>query len=158
MSLVRVQAEPFDTGAEIAGLHGGRPDIGAVVSFTGYCRGEAGSLAALELEHFPGMAESEMERILGEAEARWPLLGSLAVHRFGVIHPSEPIVLVAAASAHRGAAFAAAEFVMDFLKTDAPFWKREHRTGEPQTWVTAKNADDHARARWEEQGSGEQGR
>lgn len=151
---VRVQGEPFDSAAEAHALTAGRTDIGAVVAFTGYCRDEAGTLEALELEHYPGMAETEIERIAAEAAGRWPLLGLVAIHRFGLIRPGEPIVLVAAASSHRSAAFAAAEFLMDFLKTRAPFWKREHKRGdsvEPGTaeaWVAAKASDETAAGRW----------
>ena len=152
--MVRVQREAFDVGHETASLTDGRTDVGGVVSFVGYCRDEAGTLDALELEHFPGMAESEMAGIAAEAEGRWPLLGLLLVHRYGLIRPGEPIVLVAAASVHRAAAFAAADFVMDFLKTGAPFWKREHRKGvehDPRSsraWVAAQTSDDEARVRW----------
>ena len=154
MLRIRIQAEAFDAVAEAARLSAGRTDVGAVVTFTGYCRDEAGTLEALELEYFPGMAESEIERIAAEASARWPLLGVIAIHRFGLIRPGEPIVFVAAASAHRGAAFAAAEFLMDFLKTRAPFWKREHKHGsrdDPRvaaTWVAAKASDETAAERW----------
>lgn len=157
MRLVRIQREVFDGPAEAAVLARGRTDVGGVVAFTGYCRDEAGALDALELEHYPGMAETEMERIAATAEERWPLLGLVAIHRFGLIRPGEPIVLVAAASAHRAPAFAAASFVMDVLKTDAPFWKREHRvaeTADPRTaesWVAAKGSDDEAAARWRSQ-------
>ena len=156
MRQIRVAAAAFDPAIEAAALQVGRTDVGAVVSFVGYCRGEAGTLDALELEHFPGMAEAEMDRIAAEAEGRWPLLGISIVHRHGVVKPGEPIVVVAAASAHRSAAFAAADFIMDFLKTEAPFWKREHRaqaTADPKaagSWVAAKAADDAARARWRE--------
>jgi molybdopterin synthase catalytic subunit len=152
---VRVQREAFDSGAEAAALADGRTDVGAVVSFTGFCRDEAGTLEALELEHYPGMAEAEIERIAAVAETRWPLLGLIAVHRFGLIRPGEPIVLVAAASAHRRAAFEAAEFLMDFLKAQAPFWKREHRRAAasdpraPEAWVSAKTSDDEAATRWD---------
>ncbi len=154
MAVVRVQREAFDSGTAAAMLANGRTDVGALVSFTGFCRDEAGSLEALELEHYPGMAEAEIERIATEAEARWPLLGLVAIHRFGLIRPGEPIVLVAAASAHRRAAFEAAEFLMDFLKTHAPFWKREHKTNpagdlrSPEAWVAAKTSDDEAATRW----------
>ncbi|MET0746291.1 MAG: molybdenum cofactor biosynthesis protein MoaE, partial [Microvirga sp.] len=123
---VRVQAEPFDTAAETASLTIGRRDIGAVVAFTGLCRDEGGRLAALELEHYPGMAEAEIARVAGDAAARWPLLGLTIIHRFGRVDPGDPIVLVLAASSHRRAAFEAADFLMDYLKTRAPFWKREH--------------------------------
>ncbi|HMK70613.1 MAG TPA: molybdenum cofactor biosynthesis protein MoaE, partial [Xanthobacteraceae bacterium] len=123
MANVRVQAEGFDAGREGAALAGGG-DVGAVVTFVGYCRDEGGTLKALEIEHFPGMAEAEIARVAAEAEARWPLIGLTIVQRFGRIRAGEPIVLVAAASAHRGDAFAAAEMLMDFLKARAPFWKR----------------------------------
>lgn len=149
MRVVRVQHEAFDAGAEIAALHAGRTDIGALVSFTGYCRDDAGTLSALELEHFPGMAETEIERIAAAAAARWPLLALAAIHRYGLIRPGEPIVFVAAAAAHRAAAFLAAEFLMDFMKTDAPFWKREHqKDGRNEDWVPAKETDSAAAARW----------
>jgi molybdopterin synthase catalytic subunit len=146
---VRVQADPFDLQREHDRLREGRGDVGAVVSFIGYCRDEGGTLAALELEHFAGMAEAEIERIAAEAAQRWPLLGLTVVHRSGVVQAGEPIVLVLAASAHRLAAFAAASFLMDFLKTRAPFWKKEHmRDGTSGEWVAAKDADDSAAERW----------
>ncbi|MBB4039078.1 molybdopterin synthase catalytic subunit [Microvirga flocculans] len=146
---IRIQAEPFDTAAETASLTGGRADIGAVVAFTGLCRDEGGRLAALELEHYPGMAEAEIGRIAAQAETRWPLLGLTIVHRFGRILPGDEIVLVLAASAHRQAAFEAAAFLMDYLKTHAPFWKREHlKDGTVGAWVEAKEADDRATERW----------
>ncbi len=146
---VRIQREPFDTAAETAALTRGRTDIGAVVAFTGLCRdsdhGEP--VAAMTLEHYPGMAEAEIARHVAEAERRWPLLGVRVVHRHGRLLPGEPIVLVIAASAHRRAAFAAAEFLMDYLKTRAPFWKREER-GDGAAWVEAKADDDAAAERW----------
>ena len=126
MALVRIQREDFDASTEVAALTAGRKDIGAVVTFAGLCRDEAGRLAALELEHYPGMAEEEIARVAAEAEQRWPLMGVTAIHRFGKIKPGENIVLVVTASAHRQAAFEAAEFLMDYLKTRAPFWKKEH--------------------------------
>lgn len=147
---VRVQAEDFDTSEEVARLTDGRTDIGAVVSFTGLCRDEAGRLSALELEHYPGMAEAEITRICDEACTRWPLLGMSAIHRHGQIAPGGNIVLVIATSSHRQAAFEAANFVMDFLKTSAPFWKKEHFAGGGAgDWVSAKDADDAARNRWD---------
>ena len=150
---VRIQAEDFDAAAEVAALTEGRPDIGAVVTFTGLCRDEAGRLAALELEHYPGMAEAEVGRVVEEARARWPLQGVTVIHRFGKIRPGGNIVLVATASAHRRAAFEAAEFLMDYLKTRAPFWKREHLAdGSTGAWVDAKEADDAAAGRWGETG------
>jgi molybdopterin synthase catalytic subunit len=149
MATVRVQREAFDAGAESARLASGRKDVGAVVSFVGYCRDEGGRLAALELEHYPGMAEEEMARVAREAESRWPLLGVTAIHRYGRMAPGEQIVLVAVASAHRGEAFAAAEMLMDFLKTRAPFWKRAIRAdGAVEEWVEAKGEDDASAARW----------
>ncbi|RFB78826.1 molybdenum cofactor biosynthesis protein MoaE [Methylovirgula sp. 4M-Z18] len=149
MANVRIQREDFDAGAETAALTRGRKDIGAVVTFTGLCRDEGGTLQALELEHYPGMAEVELTRLAGEAEARWPLQGVTIVHRFGKIAPGEQIVLVVTASAHRAAAFAAADFLMDYLKTKAPFWKKEHRPdGSSPGWVAATEADDSAARRW----------
>lgn len=146
---IRIQAEDFDLGAECAALTAGRADIGAVVAFTGLCRDENGTLKALELEHYPGMAEAEITRIAHEAVQRWPLRGLLAIHRHGLIRPGENIVLVAAASPHRQAAFEAASFLMDFLKTRAPFWKKEHRLdGGATRWVGAREADDAAAERW----------
>jgi len=146
---VRIQREDFDVAAEIAKLSEGRADIGAVVSFSGLCRDEQGQLSALELEHYPGMAEAEIGRIAEEAIARWPLQGLTVIHRHGKIAPGENIVLVVAASAHRQAAFEAANFLMDFLKSRAPFWKKEHRVdGTDGGWVEAKDTDDQAAARW----------
>jgi molybdopterin synthase catalytic subunit len=146
---IRIQADPFDAAAETAALTGGRADVGAVVAFTGFCRDEGGRLSALELEHYPGMAEAEIGRIADQAQTRWPLLGLTVIHRYGKIPPGEQIVLVLAASAHRRAAFEAAEFLMDYLKTQAPFWKREHlKDGTTGAWVEAKEADDRAAERW----------
>jgi molybdopterin synthase catalytic subunit len=146
---VRVQAEDFDLVAETDRLAAGRRDIGAVVSFLGLCRDEGGRLAALELEHYPGMAEAEIRRICDEAAQRWSLVGLTALHRFGQIAPGGNIVLVLAASSHRQAAFDAANYVMDFLKTSAPFWKKEHSIdGSEGGWVSARDSDDAARARW----------
>jgi molybdopterin synthase catalytic subunit len=148
---VRIQREDFDVAAEIEALSAGRTDIGAVASFVGLCRDEGGRLSALELEHYPGMAEAEATRVAGEALGRWPLTGLTIIHRFGLIRPGERIVLVLAASAHREPAFKAAEFLMDYLKTRAPFWKREHlRAGGVGPWVDAKEADDEAAARWDQ--------
>ena len=147
---VRLQSEEFDAAAEAAALTRGRADIGAVVTFIGICRGaESGEpIAALTLEHYPGMAEVEIARHVEEAKARWPLMGVTVIHRHGRIAPGENIVLVVTASSHREAAFAAAEFLMDYLKTRAPFWKQvESKTG--KTWVEAKGADDAAAARWQ---------
>ncbi|GAA4110151.1 molybdenum cofactor biosynthesis protein MoaE [Aminobacter aganoensis] len=147
--MVRIQAADFDVAAEIARLTQGRADIGAVVTFTGLCRDEQGSLSALELEHYPGMAEAEIARIAGEAIARWPLSGITVIHRFGRIRPGENIVLVVAASTHRQAAFDGASFLMDYLKSRAPFWKKEHRIdGSEGGWVDARESDEIAAARW----------
>jgi molybdopterin synthase catalytic subunit len=149
MRIVRIQREDFAAAVESAALTRGRTDVGALVTFTGLCRDEGASLAALELEHYPGMAEEEIGRVVAEAESRWPLQGVVVIHRFGRIAPGENIVLVATASSHRGPAFAAAEFLMDYLKTRAPFWKKEHRRdGAVGDWVAAKDADDRAMERW----------
>lgn len=146
---IRVQAEDFDLSAEVARLTAGNPAIGAVVTFSGLCRDEGGRLLALELEHYPGMAEAEIGRIAALAAARWPLTGLTVIHRYGRVRPGENIVLVVAASSHREAAFEAASFMMDFLKTRAPFWKREHgRDGKAGAWVDAREQDDDAEARW----------
>src|SRR6202158_2673141 len=142
-STVSLQREPFDAAAEAAKLTRGRTDIGALVTFTGICRGEeAGEpIAALTLEHYPGMAEAEIERHVAEAVGRWPLLGVIVIHRYGRIVPGEDIVMVATVSSHREAAFAAAEFLMDYLKTRAPFWKQVEKAG-AKTWIEAKTTDD----------------
>lgn len=146
---VRVQREDFDLSAEVSRLSFGRPDIGAVVTFSGLCRDEAGTLAALELEHYPGMAEAEIARICHQAIERFGLQAATAIHRYGKINPGENIVLVVTASPHRQAAFDGANFIMDFLKTSAPFWKKEHLIdGASGGWVSAKDADDSARDRW----------
>lgn len=148
---IAIQHEDFDVAREIEALTKGRGDVGAVVTFTGLCRDEAGTLEALELEHYPGMAEDEIKRVAKQAAARWPLLGATAIHRFGKVLPGENIVLVIATSSHRRAAFEAAEFIMDYLKTRAPFWKKEHRRdGSVGEWVEAKDADDSAAERWEQ--------
>jgi molybdopterin synthase catalytic subunit len=144
---VRIQTEDFDVAAEIARLSRNRGDVGAVVTFSGLCRDEAGGLSALELEHYPGMAEAEISRIAGEAMERWPLTGLTAIHRYGKIKPGENIVLVVTASAHRQAAFDAANFLMDYLKSRAPFWKKEHRA-DARSWVDAKETDEAAARRW----------
>ncbi|TAK48321.1 MAG: molybdenum cofactor biosynthesis protein MoaE [Xanthobacteraceae bacterium] len=146
---IRLQSADFDAAAEARLLTQGRADIGAVVSFTGICRGGAGAdaIAAMTLEHYPGMAEAEIARHAEEALARWPLMGLTIIHRYGRLVPGDNIVLVVTASAHRTAAFEAAEFLMDYLKTQAPFWKREERAGGP-SWVAAHADDDAAAARW----------
>jgi molybdopterin synthase catalytic subunit len=146
---IRLQSDDFDAAAEAAALTHGRTDIGAVVTFTGICRGsEAGApVAAMTLEHYPGMADAEIARHAEEAEARWPLLGVTIIHRYGRMVPGDNIVLVVTAASHRGDAFAAAEFLMDYLKTRAPFWKREERP-DGTAWVDAKATDDNAADRW----------
>jgi molybdopterin synthase catalytic subunit len=146
---IRIQQTDFDIAAEIAALTQARTDIGAVVSFSGICRGsERGeAIAALTLEHYPGMAEAEITRHAETAMARWPLTGLTVIHRVGRIIPGENIVLVLTASAHRQAAFQAAEFLMDYLKANAPFWKREE-TAAGSSWIEARDHDDEAAARW----------
>jgi molybdopterin synthase catalytic subunit len=148
-TLVRLQREAFDVGVEVARMTGGRSEIGAVVTFTGLCRADENGapIAALTLEHYPGMAEAEIARHVDEARARWPLLGVTVIHRHGRIVPGEAIVLVATASSHREAAFAAASFLMDYLKTRAPFWKQVETIG-GTAWVDAKATDDAAAGRW----------
>ena len=146
---IRLQREDFDAAAEAAALARGRTDVGAVVTFTGICRGTDGGrpLAALTLEHYPGMAEAEIARHVEEAQARWKLMGVTVIHRHGRLVPGDNIVLVVTAASHRGDAFAAAEFLMDYLKTRAPFWKLEEHA-EGTNWVEAKATDDSAAARW----------
>jgi len=146
---IRLQRESFDVNAEVALLTQGRTDIGAVVTFSGLCRADENgeAIAALTLEHYADMAEAEIARHVEEALARWPLLGVSVIHRYGRLTPGEPIVLVATASSHRQAAFAAAEFLMDYLKTRAPFWKQVEKTS-GTSWVAAKSADDAAAERW----------
>lgn len=147
---VRVQREDFDIGAEVRGITAGRTDIGAIVTFTGTVRGEAHgkAIVAMELEHYPGMTQAELARIEAEAIARWPLQATLIVHRYGPLLPGDDIVLVIAASRHRQAAFEAAAFLMDFLKTRAPFWKKETHADGSGGWVDAREADDTATERW----------
>jgi molybdopterin synthase catalytic subunit len=150
---IRLQREAFDVAAEVKRLTQARTDIGAVVTFTGVCRADENGeqIAALTLEHYPGMADAEIARHVDEARARWPLLGVTVIHRFGRIAPGEDIVMVATASSHRQAAFAAAEFLMDYLKTRAPFWKQVEKAGGStveKTWVEAKSSDDSAAERW----------
>ena len=158
---VRLQREPFDAASEAAKLRRGRGDVGAVVTFTGICRRDEGGapLAAMTLEHYPGMAEAEVARHVEAAERRWPLLGVTVIHRYGRLEPGEEIVLVVTAAAHRQDAFAAAEFLMDYLKTRAPFWKQiEFAGGKPgeQTgatiWIDAKHSDDALADRWADPG------
>jgi len=146
---IRIQEQDFDIAHEIAALSDGRTDVGAVVSFSGICRGteDEGAIEALTLEHYPGMAEAEIKRHADEAMARWPLQGLTVIHRFGRIIPGQNIVLVLTASKHREAAFHAAEFLMDYLKTSAPFWKRVDGAKD-RNWVEARAHDDAAAARW----------
>jgi molybdopterin synthase catalytic subunit len=150
---VLVQEAPFDVAAEMAALSAGRTDIGAVASFTGLVRGEGGraddNLAAMVLEHYPAMTQRALEGIAAQAAQRWPLTGCTVIHRFGRLEPGAPIVLVLTASAHRAAALESCAFLMDWLKTRAPFWKREELAEGGARWVEARNADDEAAARWE---------
>ena len=154
MATIRLQREDFDVAAEQRKLSQGRSDVGAVVTFTGICRGGEGAedIAALTLEHYPGMAEEEIARHVAEAESRWALKGVTVIHRHGRMVPGDNIVLVLTASSHRSDAFAAAEFLMDYLKTNAPFWKLEERAGkadaEKTSWVEAKDTDQSATDRW----------
>jgi len=143
---ISIQPEDFDVPAESAALTDGRTDIGAVVTFSGLVRADDG-LTSLTLEHYPGMTEREIARHVAEAESRWPLLGVTVIHRIGKLLPGARIVLVAVASAHRASAFEAANFLMDYLKTRAPFWKLEERAGKRE-WVEAKREDDDAAKRW----------
>jgi molybdopterin synthase catalytic subunit len=144
---IRVQRADFDVAAEIAALIAGRTDVGAVVTFTGRVRGEGG-ISALTLEHYPGMTEAELERIEAEAQSRWPLEASLIVHRIGELEPGDNIVLVVTVSAHRSAAFEAAGFLMDYLKTRVPFWKKETDSSGKEVWVEAREGDEKAARRW----------
>jgi molybdopterin synthase catalytic subunit len=150
---IRLQREAFDTADEVAALTRDRADIGAVVTFTGICRADENGepIAALNLEHYPDMAEAEIGRHIEAARQRWPLLGVTVIHRYGRIAPGESIVLVVTASSHREAAFAGAEFLMDYLKTRAPFWKQVEKAGRKtgdKIWVEAKSSDDTAAERW----------
>jgi len=144
---ISIQSEDFDIAAESVALTNGRTDIGAVVTFSGLVRADDG-LASLTLEHYPGMTEREIARHVAEAQARWPLLGVTVIHRIGKLAPGARIVMVAVAAAHRASAFEAANFLMDYLKTRAPFWKLEERAGKGE-WVDAKAEDDDAAKRWE---------
>jgi molybdopterin synthase catalytic subunit len=148
---VCVQREDFDLGAEVKRLTAGRTDVGAIVTFTGTVRGEAGGrpIAAMDLEHYPGMTERELARVEGEACARWPLLASLVIHRYGELRAGDNIVLVITASAHRQAALEAAAFLIDYLKTRAPFWKKEISLAGESAWVEARADDDMAVERWQ---------
>jgi len=147
---ISVQERDFDVAAEIERLVDGRKDVGAVVTFTGRCRDEDGTLTALELEHYPGMAEAEISRIAAETAERWNLLGLTVIHRYGRIAVGENIVLVAAGSKSRNASFEAANFLMDYMKSRAPFWKKEHRIDHQEGgWVAAKESDEEALAAWQ---------
>ncbi|MBB3331046.1 molybdopterin synthase catalytic subunit [Halomonas campaniensis] len=149
--MIRVQEAPFDAGAEQQALLAGRTDIGAVVSFTGLVRdfNETPEVTALTLEHYPGMTESALAGIVDEARERWPLDGATVIHRIGRLAPGDPIVLVVVASAHRRAAFEACDFIMDYLKTRAPFWKKEHATG-GDYWVSERESDQKDARRWQQ--------
>jgi len=148
---VRVQTEDFDVGAELAALRAGDARVGALASFVGLVRdiNDGAGVAGMTLEHYPGMTEKALEKIVAEARQRWEIYGALVIHRVGPLKPCDQIVLVAVTSAHRGEAFAACEFIMDYLKTRAPFWKREE-TGAGARWVDARDSDDSAVARWEQ--------
>lgn len=147
---VRVQTDAFDAAVETDALRHRSGEVGALVTFLGICRSDGGTLEALELEHYPGMAEQEIKRIAEEAAKRWPITAMTVIHRSGLIPAGDDIVFVATASAHRAAAFAAADFLMDFLKTRAPFWKKEHRVdGTTGDWVAAKASDNAAAGRWQ---------
>lgn len=146
---IRIQTEDFDVGAELAAIRTASADIGAVVNFVGQVRdiNEGDTVNTLTLEHYPGMTERALEQIENEAKTRWDIISSLIIHRVGVLKPFDQIVLVAVTSAHRGEAFKACEFMMDYLKTQAPFWKKES-TPDGERWVEAKTSDDDAHARW----------
>ena len=150
---VRIQNEDFHVGAEIAAMRRGTPAIGAIASFVGVVRdvNEGDAVSAMTLEHYPGMTEKSIEEIIAQARGRWKVLDALVIHRVGVLKPTDQIVLVIVASAHRGDAFAACEFIMDFLKTRAPFWKKE-QTREGARWVDARITDDLAAERWQAKG------
>ncbi|RDH89159.1 MAG: molybdenum cofactor biosynthesis protein MoaE [endosymbiont of Seepiophila jonesi] len=149
MNEIRIQSEPFDPNIEVDILRAGNPAIGGVVSFIGLMRdiNEGEAVSTMTLEHYPGMTEKSLQTIVDEANQRWDLLGSRVVHRVGEMKPTDPIVLVAVASTHRGEAFQVCEFIIDFLKTRAPFWKKES-TPEGSRWVDARHSDDEAEARW----------
>ncbi|NDV53210.1 molybdenum cofactor biosynthesis protein MoaE [Salipiger sp. PrR003] len=144
---VVVQEEPFDFGAEADTFAAGRTDMGAVVTFTGVVRDVSGTLETMEIEHYPGMTQMALEAIAAEAEARWDLGEVLVIHRYGRMGPGERIMMVATASKHRGHAFEAAEYLMDYLKSRAPFWKKESGSG-GTSWVAAKDEDEDALSRW----------
>jgi molybdopterin synthase catalytic subunit len=149
MATIRIQTEDFDAGAEIAKLRAGNPKVGAIASFVGVCRdvNDGESVATMTLEHYPGMTEKALAQIVDEAIARWRIIDVTVVHRVGELKPTDQIVLVVVSSGHRGDAFAACEFLMDYLKTRAPFWKKE-QTPEGVRWVEARTSDDDAARRW----------
>jgi molybdopterin synthase catalytic subunit len=149
-SQVRVQAEDFDVAYELAQLRAGNPKVGGIVTFVGTVRdlNEGAHVAEMELEHYPGMTEQSIAAIIGQAQQRWPIYGALVIHRIGPLKPTEQIVLVAVTSAHRGEAFAACEFIIDYLKTEAPFWKKE-QTPAGARWVDARVSDDAALKKWQ---------
>ncbi len=144
---VRVQSERFDYGAECADFGRGGRDVGAVVTFLGVVRDDSGHLARMEIEHYPGMTEKAITAIVEEAVGRWSLVDARVIHRYGALYPGEAIMMVATAARHRSAAFAAAEFLMDYLKSRAPFWKKEIGTDGAE-WVAAKDEDEAALRRW----------
>lgn len=146
---VRVQTEDFDAGREIATLREGNPAVGAIASFIGVVRdvNEGGRVAEMTLEHYPGMTEKSIVEIIDQAKSRWNIIDALVIHRIGLLRPTDQIVLVVVAGAHRGEAFAACEFIMDYLKTQAPFWKKE-RTPDGARWVESRDSDDIAAGRW----------
>jgi molybdopterin synthase catalytic subunit len=148
---IRVQLADFDLSTEVAALRQGQAGVGAVVSFVGTVRdmNDGLQVSEMELEHYPGMTEKALEKIVQDARARWPILDALVIHRVGPLPPQAQIVLVAVTAAHRGEAFAACEFIIDYLKTDAPFWKKE-QTPEGARWVDARVSDDGARAKWQQ--------
>jgi molybdopterin synthase catalytic subunit len=151
MTTIRVQTEDFDLGKEVAKLRAGNPKIGAIATFVGLVRdiNDGGGVSTLTLEHYPGMTEKALADIVAKAQARWDVIGSTVIHRVGEMQPTDQIVLVIVASGHRGDAFAACEFIMDYLKTAAPFWKKE-RTERGERWVESRDSDDAAARRWQD--------
>jgi len=149
MNDVRIQADDFDLSREIAQLRAGNPKVGGIVTFVGTVRdlNEGACVAEMELEHYPGMTEQSIQAIIEQAKARWPIYGALVIHRVGPLKPMDQIVLVAVTSPHRGEAFSACEFIIDYLKTEAPFWKKE-QTPEGARWVDARSSDDEALRKW----------
>ncbi|AKU20413.1 molybdopterin synthase catalytic subunit MoaE [Massilia sp. MB5] len=149
MLQVRIQTDDFDVAGELAGLRAGDARVGGIVSFVGTVRdlNEGATISSMELEHYPGMTEQSIQAIIDQARQRWPLYGALVIHRVGPLRPMDQIVLVAVTSAHRGEAFAACEFIIDYLKTEAPFWKKEE-TPEGARWVDARVSDDQALRKW----------